>query len=78
VTFQTRDTATGGGLSQQATYPLSKGFRLDGFLGVKPRSVGFTSADGLCYLGWGGGESLQLNTSMIGEGRPYSFQIIPQ
>jgi hypothetical protein len=46
--------ATDGRLSHQATCPLRKGFRLDGSLGVEPRSVGITLADGLCNLGGGG------------------------
>jgi hypothetical protein len=43
---------------------------LDGFLGVEPRSVGITLADGLCDLG---GKSLWLKASMIGEGRLCPF-----
>jgi hypothetical protein len=66
--------ATGGGLSRQATYPLWKGFWLNGFLGFEPRSVVIALADGLCYLRR---KSLQLKASVIGEGGPCPFWIIP-
>jgi hypothetical protein len=49
-------------LSRQATYPLRKGFWLDGFLGFQRRSVVIALADGLCDLG---GKSLQLKASVI-------------
>jgi hypothetical protein len=55
LTFQTRDIAGSGGLSYQKTLPLSKGFWLDGFLGVEPRSVGVALAEGLWDLAGGGG-----------------------
>jgi hypothetical protein len=42
--------------------------------GVELRSVGIALADGLCDLG---GKSLQLKASMIGEGGPCPFSIIP-
>jgi hypothetical protein len=66
--------ATGGQLPHQATCPLWKGFWLGGSLGVEPRSVGIALADGLCDFV---GKSLWLKASMIGEGRPCPFWIIP-
>jgi hypothetical protein len=43
----------GGRLTRQASCPLRKGFWLDGFLGVEPRSVGIVLTDGFCKLGGG-------------------------
>jgi hypothetical protein len=51
LTFQTKDIAASGGLPHQGTCLLSKGFWLDGFLGVEPRNVG---ASAICVCVWGG------------------------
>jgi hypothetical protein len=73
--FRIGVVATGGRLFHQATCPLQKKvFWLDGSLGFETRIIGIALADGFCDLG---GKSLQLKASMIGDGGPCPFLIIP-
>jgi hypothetical protein len=72
--FKLGVVATGGRLSHQATCPMWKGFLLDGFLGVEPRSVGIALANDLCDFGR---KSLWLKASRIAGGELCPFWIRP-